>query len=52
MRDLADFLVQLGLLVGLALVVTLVFDLGTGGLLAGCGARLGRRRLVREDPEG
>lgn len=41
MRDVANLLVQLVLIVGLAVVALLVFDLSAGGVLAGCGAGLG-----------
>lgn len=41
MRDLANLLVQLALIVGVLLIVRLVFDLSLGGVLAGCGAGLG-----------
>jgi hypothetical protein len=41
MRDVANLLVQLALIVGLAVVALLVFNLSAGGVLAGCGAGLG-----------
>ena len=41
MRDVANLLVQLVLIVGLAVGALLVFDLSAGGVLAGCGAGLG-----------
>jgi hypothetical protein len=41
MRDLANLLVQLALIVGILLIARLVFDLSLGGMLAGCGAGLG-----------
>jgi hypothetical protein len=41
MRDVANLLVQLALIVGILLVARLVFDLSLGGVLAGCGAGLG-----------